>query len=41
MWLGMTHGEAGLVAFVLALVYAAQLAPKLGERVGALLTRKR
>ncbi|MGO8999456.1 MAG: hypothetical protein ACLQVI_39530 [Polyangiaceae bacterium] len=41
MWLGMTHGEAGLVVFVFVLVYAAQLAPKLGERVGAWLSRKR
>jgi len=41
MVLGMTHGEAGLVLFVLVLVYAAQWMPKLGERVGALLSRKR
>jgi hypothetical protein len=41
MWLGMTHGEVGLVLFVFALIYAAQLAPKLGERVGVWLSRKR
>jgi hypothetical protein len=40
MWLGMTHGEAGLVAFVLVLVYAAQLAPKVGERIGALFSKR-
>jgi hypothetical protein len=41
MWLGMTHGEAGLVGFVLVLVYAAQWVPKLGERIGALFSQKR
>lgn len=41
MWLGMTHGEAGLVVFVFALVYAAQIVPKVGERVGGWLSRKR
>jgi hypothetical protein len=37
----MTHGELGLVLFIFALVYGAQLAPKAGERVGAWLARKR
>jgi hypothetical protein len=41
MWLGMTHGEVGLVIFVFALVYAAQIVPKVGERVGVWLSRKR
>ncbi len=40
MWLGMTQGEAGLVVFVLVLVYAAQWVPKLGERVGALFSKR-
>jgi hypothetical protein len=41
MWMGMTHGELGLVVFVFVLVYAAQLMPTAGERVGAWLSRKR
>jgi Sec-independent protein translocase protein TatA len=39
--LGMTHGELGLVLFIFALVYGAQVLPKLGERVGTWLARKR
>jgi Sec-independent protein translocase protein TatA len=38
---GMTHGELGLVLFIFALVYGAQVVPKVGERVGAWLSRKR
>jgi hypothetical protein len=41
MWLGMTHGELGLVVFLFALVWGAQLVPTVGERIGALLARKR
>jgi len=41
MLLGMTHGELGLVLFVLVLVYVAQWVPKAGERVGVWLSRKR
>jgi hypothetical protein len=40
MWLGMTHGEAGLVVFVLVLVYAAQWVPRLGERVASLFAKR-
>jgi hypothetical protein len=39
--LGMTHGELGLVLFVFALVYGAPQVPRLGERLGMLLARKR
>ncbi len=41
MILGMTHGELGLVLFIFALVYGAQAVPKLAERVGVWLARKR
>ena len=41
MILGMTHGELGLVVFIFALVYGAQAVPKLAERAGAWLARKR
>ena len=41
MILGMTHGELGLVLFIFALVYGAQVVPKVGERVGVWLSRKR
>lgn len=40
MIFGMTHGELGLVAFIFALVYGAQVVPKVGERVGAWFARK-
>jgi len=40
MVLGMTHGELGLVIFIFALVYSAQIVPKIGARVGASLGRK-
>ena len=45
MLLGMTRGEIGLLVFIFALVYFAQLVPRLGEflgeRVYAKLGRKR
>jgi Sec-independent protein translocase protein TatA len=41
MLLGMTHGELGIVLFVFALVYGAQVAPKLGARAGEWLGRKK
>ncbi len=41
MIFGMTHGELGLVAFIFAIVYGAQVVPKVGERVGMWLARKR
>ena len=40
MVFGMTHGELGLVLFIFALVYSAQVVPKVGARVGAWLGRK-
>ncbi len=41
MIFGMTHGELGLVVFIFALVYGAQVVPKIGERVGTWMARKR
>ena len=41
MVLGMTRGELELVVFVFVLIYAAQLVPLVGERVGAWVSRKR
>jgi hypothetical protein len=40
MVLGMTHGELGLVLFIFALVYSAQIVPKLGARAGEWLGRR-
>jgi hypothetical protein len=37
----MTRGELGLVIFVFVLIYAAQVVPVVGERVGAWVSRKR
>jgi hypothetical protein len=34
MLLGMTRGEIGLVLFIFALVYFAQIVPKIGEFLG-------
>jgi hypothetical protein len=41
MLFGMTRGEIGLVAFVFALVYAGVLVPRLGERLGTILAKRR
>ena len=41
MDLGMTHGELGLVVFLLALVWGAQGLSKVGGWVGGLFARKR
>jgi Sec-independent protein translocase protein TatA len=41
MIFGMTHGELGLVAFIFAIVYGTQMVPRVGERVGTWLARKR
>jgi hypothetical protein len=40
MVLGMTHGEVGIVLFVFALVYGAQVVPKLGARLGNWISRR-
>jgi Sec-independent protein translocase protein TatA len=41
MLFGMTRGEIGLVIFIFALVLGAGILPRLGERAGAWLSRKR
>jgi len=41
MLFGMTRGEIGLVLFIFALVLGAGLLPKLGERAGAWLAKRR
>ena len=41
MFLGMTSGELGLVAFIFVLVYAAQIVPKIGARLGERFARKK
>ena len=40
MILGLTRGEAFLVAFVFALVYAGVLLPRIGERLGVFLAER-
>ncbi len=35
MLLGLTYREAGLVAFIFALVYFAQVVPRIGAALGA------
>lgn len=41
MVFGMTRGEIALVVFIFALIWGAQLLPRLGERVGAWLAGAR
>lgn len=41
MIFGMTRGEIGLTAFIFALVYAAALLPRLGERLGVFFVNRR
>ncbi len=38
---GMTPGELGLVAFIFALVWSAQLLPRVGDAVGRSLFGKK
>jgi hypothetical protein len=41
MLLGMTRGEAGLVLFIFALVYCAQIVPRIGGFLGEKLAGSR
>jgi hypothetical protein len=40
MLLGLTYREAGLVAFIFALVWFAQLVPRVGAAIGESLGKK-
>jgi hypothetical protein len=41
MMFGMTRGELGLVVFIFALVWSAQILPRVGDLVGRLLFGRR